>query len=102
MAANDVGANVVKDLQEALKQNRELQQKVKELSEQLSVCYAKEDKYNKSITKLQESASSANGLKEKLSSINDENKKLNERVEKLQKQQKQSNRDMKLLDEMIE
>ena len=74
----------------------------KELSEQLSVCYAKEDKYNKSITKLQESASSANGLKEKLSSINDENKKLNERVEKLQKQQKQSNRDMKLLDEMIE
>lgn len=102
LAANDVGANVVKDLQEALKQNRELQQKVKELSEQLSVCYAKEDKYNKSITKLQESASSANGLKEKLSSINDENKKLNERVEKLQKQQKQSNRDMRLLDEMIE
>ena len=103
LAANDVGANVLQDLQEALKANRELQKKVNELQEKLSVCYAKEDKYNKSITKLQESVNSATtSLNEQLNTANAKVKELTDLSEKLKKQQKESNHDMKLLDEMIE
>jgi len=93
----------LQDLQEALKANRELQNKVNDLQEKLSVCYAKEDKYNKSITKLQESVNSATtSLNEQLNTANEKVKELTDLSEKLKKQQKESNHDMKLLDEMIE
>lgn len=103
LAANDVGANVLQDLQEALKSNRELQKKVNDLQEKLSVCYAKEDKYNKSITKLQESVDSAKtSLTEQLNTANSKVKELTEQNSKLKKLQKESDHDMRLLDEMIE
>lgn len=41
-AADNGGADVIKGLQEALKQNKALQSQIKSLQEKLSVCYAKE------------------------------------------------------------
>lgn len=50
-AAND-GADLVKDLQEALKANAELSKQVTKLQEKLSVCYAKEVRTDDAVTKL--------------------------------------------------
>ena len=50
-AAND-GADLVKDLQEALKANAELSKQVTKLQEKLSVCYAKEVRTDAAVTKL--------------------------------------------------
>ena len=45
LAAEDSGADIVNELQEALKTNQELEKQVKKLQEQLSVCYTKETRY---------------------------------------------------------
>lgn len=50
-AAND-GADLVKDLQEALKANAELSKQITKLQEKLSVCYAKEVRNDAAVTKL--------------------------------------------------
>lgn len=70
--AVDDGAEVINQLQEALKSNRALEQQVKELQEKLSVCYAKEAKleedltrYKSSISTLSDGVRAAKGLKEK-------------------------------------
>lgn len=70
--AVDDGAEVINQLQEALKSNRALEQQVKELHEKLSVCYAKEAKleedltrYKSSISTLSDGVRAAKGLKEK-------------------------------------
>ena len=70
--AVDDGAEVINQLQEALKSNRALEQQVKELQEKLSVCYAKEAKleenltcYKSSISTLSDGLRAAKGLKEK-------------------------------------
>ena len=49
VAAENDGAEFVKELQETLKENKSLQDQVKVLQEQLSVCYTKESKYVDSI-----------------------------------------------------
>lgn len=50
-AVND-GTDLVKDLQEALKTNAELNKQVTKLQEKLSVCYAKEVKNDAAVAKL--------------------------------------------------
>ena len=45
IAADDNGAEMIQELQEALKQNAELESQVKLLQEKLSVCYTKEARY---------------------------------------------------------
>ena len=51
MAANNVGADVIKELQEALLVKQKLETMVTELQEKLSVCYAKEAKYEEDLNK---------------------------------------------------
>lgn len=83
LAADDNGADVMEELQESLKTQRELEKQVKNLQEQLSVCYTKEARYStilgrtknelslataenaklsKTVSTLQESISEANAL----------------------------------------
>ena len=45
IAADNNGADMIQELQEALKQNAELESQVKLLQEKLSVCYTKEARY---------------------------------------------------------
>ena len=78
-AANNAGANVVKELQESLLTQQKLQATITELQEKLSVCYAKESKYEEDIAKyksairnLSESASNAKALQNKVTSLNEE------------------------------
>lgn len=83
IAANNAGASLVKDLQESLLANQKLEAQVTELQEKLSVCYAKEAKYDEDIAKyksairnLSESANNAKALKSKIDSLTEElNKK---------------------------
>lgn len=49
LAAEDAGATLVKELQETLKKNKSLQDQLKILQEQLSVCYTKESKYVEAV-----------------------------------------------------
>lgn len=74
-AVND-GADVIKDLQEALQQKQALESTITDLQEKLSVCYAKEAKQEELITKykstvinLSESAKSAKALQKKVSTL---------------------------------
>lgn len=79
IAANNDGANVIKDLQESLLAKEKAEAKVLELQEKLSVCYAKEAKYEESISKykdtiknLSEGVLKAKALEVKLNNLNEE------------------------------
>ena len=79
IAANDAGANMVKDLQESLLKQQTLEAQITELQEKLSVCYAKEAKYEDDIAKykgairnLSESVNNAKALKTKVESLQEE------------------------------
>lgn len=50
-AADDIGADAIRSLQESLKQTKELRAQVKELQEKLSVCNAKEVKLAEALQK---------------------------------------------------
>lgn len=79
VAANNAGAPFMKDLQESIKRQNELETKITELQEKLSVCYAKELSYEENITKyknairnLSEKANNANALQLKVDSLNEQ------------------------------
>ena len=71
--------SILEELQTSLKQNRQLEQKIISLNEKLSVCYAKEEKYNeqldkykKRISKLSESSNKESALKKRVEKLNEE------------------------------
>lgn len=75
------------ELQEALKENKELATTITSLQEKLSVSYAKEaelqeevNKYSKSIRKLSSDARQVTSLKAKISSLNEELNSANEKA----------------------
>lgn len=55
LAAEDTGAVMVKELQKFIKENKALRESLKSSQEQLSVCYAKEVKYEEEIELLKSS-----------------------------------------------
>ena len=73
VAADDAGAYMITELQEALQRQQELEGQVKSLQEKLSVCYTKESRYSDKLAK-------ANS---KVTSQETENKQLSEQLEKL-------------------
>lgn len=73
VAADDDGAYIITELQEALQRQQELEGQVKSLQEKLSVCYTKESRYSDKLAK-------ANS---KVTSQETENKQLSEQLEKL-------------------
>lgn len=102
-AVND-GADVIKDLQEALQLKQTLESTVTELQEKLSVCYAKEAKqeelisrYKGTVINLSEGAKSAKALQTKVSLLTG---KINEQSNVIEdyKKQMQSLRESKNLD----
>lgn len=119
----DDRAEIIVQLQEALKDKRNLSKQVEELQQKLSVCYAKESKldeslsrYKSSLVALSDKAKSVKGLKEhnaslseKLSSKETElstcNKKMSALTEKLEKvnyNNQKLSEDLKLKNKQIE
>lgn len=95
IAANNDGATMVKDLQEALLAKQKLESQIIELQEKLSVCYAKEakdgeeiDRYRQAIRNLSESASNARALQKKVDLLNEELKQKDAQI--LEEQNKTS------------
>ena len=87
-AADDVGADMLKSLQESLKQNRALEDTIKELNEKLSVCYAKEvklteeiNKYKSSLATLSDTAKASKALKAKVDSLEEQLETSNKTIE---------------------
>lgn len=78
-AANDAGAYVVKELQNQLKINKELTEHLQQAQEKLSVCYAKEVKYEE---KLEGYRTQAKKLAENVTTV----KALNSKIEYLTEQ----------------
>jgi methyl-accepting chemotaxis protein len=77
--ADDDGESLVEELQAALSQVQELQNKVGTLQEKLSVCYAKEfdyeeeiDKHKKTISKLTESVKSISPMRKRIDDLTEE------------------------------
>ena len=92
IAANDIGVVAVKELQNQLKVNKELTEQFQQAQEKLSVCYAKEAKYEEKLEgfknqskKLAESVSSINALNAKIESLTEQ---LDEANIKLENQRK--------------
>lgn len=78
IAANNAGATLVKELQESLIAKQKAEAQVLELQEKLSVCYAKEAKYEEDIVKykstirnLSETASNVKALQKKVDLLNE-------------------------------
>ena len=74
--ADNDGESLVEQLSTSMLENQKLQEKVSNLQEKLSVCYAKEydyedeiKKYKKTISKLTESVKSIDPLKQRISSL---------------------------------
>lgn len=89
LVANNAGTNVVEDLQEALKTNKELEQKVAELQEKLSVCYAKETKIESSVNKYR---STIVNLSEQLKQVDVLREQLKQKDEQIANNEQQINR----------
>lgn len=79
--AVDDGASLVKDLQQALKNNAELSKKVTELQEKLSVCYAKDVKNEEQVTKLKNSVVALSESVKRNASVHKQVASLNEQLE---------------------
>ena len=79
MTANDDGVTMVKELQDSLLAQRKLESQITELQEKLSVCYAKEAKYEEDVVKyknairnLSESVSNVKALQGKVEKLTEE------------------------------
>ena len=86
IAADDVGASVVKSLQESLKKNKELNAQVRALKEQLSVCNAKEADLVKALQESKRFKSHADKLNEKLDSLLDQLEQKDEELSQLEEE----------------
>lgn len=82
ITAEDNGAYLVKELQNQIKENKELKESYKAAQEQLSVCYAKEAKYKEMIEKANQSSLN----EERINALNSEIKILKEQLESKEKQ----------------
>ena len=87
--ADNAGDDLVAELQETMLKNADLEKLVKSLQERLSVCYAKEKRYEgqintykSSIKSLQENAKKATSLEERLNSLQEELNSRNSDIEK--------------------
>lgn len=94
-AAEDVGADVIKQLQESIKQNKQLQDQVKSLQEKLSVCNAKE---TKSRNELQTCKTRISELETSSQDAAAENGRLTEQLSQLQNTIKRQEMKLTLLE----
>lgn len=83
IAADDVGASVVKSLQESLKQNKELNAQIRALKERLSVCNAKEADLVKALQESKGLQAHVGKLNEKLDSLLDQLEQKDEELQHL-------------------
>ncbi len=101
--AGNTGSELVMDLQEALKKNKDLEKQIAGLKDELSVCYAKDakfndlsDKYRSTISKLSESLKSEKALRRRISTleqkVNDSNADLDERSKEINRLSEQVNK----------
>ena len=80
--AEDTGAYLVKELQNQIKENKELKESYQAVQEQLSVCYAKEAKYKEMIESLNQSSS----REDEINTLKFEIENLREQLESKEKQ----------------
>ena len=85
LAADDDGAKMIKELQEALKAQSSLEKQVQSLQSQLSVCYTKEGRYSGALSTAKNELLQAKADNEKLShrieSLSESLKKAKETIE---------------------
>ncbi len=96
IAAEDIGADAIKQLQESIKQNKQLQNQVKTLQEKLSVCNAKEAKSEEELQDFKSRVSTLESLNE---AMKIENGKLNEQLSQAQVTTKRQEMKLKILSE---
>ena len=113
--ADNAGTELVQELQEALKKNRQLEKQLTDLQEKLSVSYTKEAnlkdaiaKYKTSIVSLTESSKKAKLLESKISDLNasislkeEKIKTQQETINKLNESRKTISHETKVLNESL-
>ena len=93
--AVDDGADLVKDLQEALKSNADLSKQVMALQERLSVCYAKEVRSDAAVAKLKKAVVSLSEDARKYKAVTSQ---LASMKEQLEEKSNQFNKQQKMLE----
>lgn len=92
MAADDVGANLMKELQESLLRQQELEKQLKMLQEKLSVCYTKEARYadvlSRTKNELTQSHTTRTQLMEQVTTLESDLSKSKELISSLEAQNK--------------
>ena len=98
-SADNDGDSVVKDLQQALKENKALEAKVIKLQEQLSVCYAKEAEQEVTAEKLQSTLKSLSEANKSADALKRRNSLLAEKLKTSVLQLKETEKSMQALKE---
>lgn len=88
LAAEDTGAVMVKELQKFIKENKALRESLESSQEKLSVCYAKEIKYQEEIESLKNSIIDESFVNELKSEINLLQEQLKDKDKQLARQRK--------------
>lgn len=105
MAAEDNGAEMIQELQESLRRNQELENQIKSLQEQLSVCYTKEARYStilgRTKTELSQSQEAYKKLEGQVQTLNTSIKDLKESKENDSKTIILLNKNIKTLKEQL-
>lgn len=113
LAAEDNGVYLVQELQRQIKKNKELTEALQTAQEKLSVCYAKEAKYEEQVEKIKANQSTLNeskvndleleiqALTERLNSKDKQLRQARERFIKLSESKQEAANNSKVLNESI-
>jgi chromosome segregation ATPase len=98
LAADDNGADVMKELQESLKTQKELEKQIKSLQEQLSVCYTKEARYSNVLGRTKNELAQAKSTNARLSKTVET---LNESLSQSKEAENRQSRKIAMLEEKL-
>lgn len=99
--ADNDGDDLVVELQEAIKRNADLEKLVKSLQEKLSVCYAKEKRFEGQVNTYKTSMKSLQEDSKKASSLEKRNESLGKKFQSLKEDWKDSREQLEKKDEQI-
>lgn len=99
--ADNNGSEIVENLQKMLKENRQLEKKITELQEKLSVCYTKEMEDAAAIDRYKSSIATLSTLARKSKTLEAQVKSINEKLKTSEQQNNEKDSKIKELNEKL-
>ena len=96
--ADNTGTAIIKELQTALQENKKLEAKISDLQERLSVCYAKEVKYEEEIDVSRDRISALAGSKKLVEGLKKKVESLSQEVSEQERELQEKDRKLSVLE----